>query len=378
VNKKLILSVAVVTALSMVQGAFLSAASLGSLLFLCFFYTIFYTECPKQVWMFFVLGLFVALLNWYYSTPIIVVIFLVFTLIECTRVILMAILRYPDTIRDLKSLTADLEQRVETRTMELKETNEQLKKANDKLRELDKMKTSFVSQASHDLRTPLAAIKGSLDNLAIGVAGPLTDRQLRILDRATRSVDRLTNLVNELLDINRIESGRTVLELNPVLLHTIVERVMQEMKPAADQKNITLLLQETNSNKMILADPSKIERIVGELVNNAIKYTPDGGVVEIRLSGTDHQVTLSIKDSGIGMTKEECGRIWDRFYRTVASQHFAKGSGLGLSIAKELVEMHGGRIRVDSEQGKGSTFTITLPVREKGENHGGSNDCDCG
>jgi len=270
--------------------------------------------------------------------------------------------RFSRMTKNLNTLNLELEDRVEQRTQELNSMNVELQQANAQLIQIDQMKTQFVSQASHDLRTPLTAIKGSLDNLLMGIAGALSEKQAKIMTRATTSVDRLTNLINDVLDLNRMETGRIVLEKSYIPFKALVDNIINENKPAAEQKHITLkadLGEEINLH----IDGSKIERVVGELISNAIKYTPDDGTVDIRLSHEDNSISLSVKDSGIGMTAEECGKIWERFYRTSASQKFAKGSGLGLSIAKELVELHHGSIELISEQGQGTIFTLHLPVK---------------
>ncbi len=233
---------------------------------------------------------------------------------------------------------------------------------NQELVKLDKMKSQFVSQASHDLRTPLTAIKGSLDNLLMGIAGELTEKQSKVMTRATKSVDRLTNLINDVLDLSRIESGRIVLEKTDVPFKALVENIISENQPAADQKQIKLTCEYGEGDFNIHIDGGKIERVVGELISNAIKYTPEKGSVDIRLWQDDKTVSLSVKDSGIGMTSEECLKIWERFYRTTASKHFAKGSGLGLSIAKDLVELHGGTLVVESKQGQGTSFKLNMPL----------------
>ena len=269
---------------------------------------------------------------------------------------------YARTNKELSSLTVDLENRVEQRTHELEQANNKLQTANENLLELDKMKSAFVSQASHDLRTPLTAIKGSLDNLVMGIAGDLNEKQKKIMERATRSVDRLSNLVNDVLDLNRIESGRIVLEKSDFSLTESVKSIIQENLPVAEQKHIQIKLNIHDDSCMISADAGKIERVMGELIGNAIKYTPEKGTIDITLSQDEQQITFSVKDSGIGMTREECDKIWERFYRTNASKTFAKGSGLGLSIAKELVEMHGGEMTVVSEVGKGTTFMLKMHI----------------
>ncbi len=245
---------------------------------------------------------------------------------------------------------------------QLNNMNVELQEVNAQLVQLDQMKTQFVSQASHDLRTPLTAIKGSLDNLLMGIAGALNEKQQKVMIRATTSVDRLTNLINDVLDLNRIETGRIVLEKSDIPFKALVENIINENRPAAEQKQITL-----NANLgdeiTLYIDGSKIERVVGELISNAIKYTPNDGTVDVGLSHKYNTIELSVKDSGIGMTAEECGKIWERFYRTSASQKFAKGSGLGLSIAKELVELHDGMIELSSEPGSGTTFTLRFPAK---------------
>ncbi|MGC9329539.1 MAG: histidine kinase dimerization/phospho-acceptor domain-containing protein [Candidatus Hinthialibacter sp.] len=171
------------------------------------FYSLFYTDPPKIRTFFMAAGFLFTIFNFVYDLSTHISAYVVIAFLECLRMIIAALMKYPATIKDLKSLTEDLEKRVEERTVELQEANRKLQIANDRLCELDKMKSAFVSQASHDLRTPLTAIKGSLDNLSLGVAGDLTEQQAKILKRAQTSVDRLTNLINDVLDLSRIESG---------------------------------------------------------------------------------------------------------------------------------------------------------------------------
>ncbi len=347
--------------LSIPFGRYASLLAILIVMVIQYFYYLFYTKRPKIFYPFAIAGIILYVLNWKFPSTIIIAFFASIAGLECLRVILMAILRYPQTIEDLQGLTEELENRVDERTAELQKTNEKLHKANDELRVLDEMKTAFVSQASHDLRTPLAAIKGSLDNLNLGVAGELNEKQARILGRATRSVDRLTDLINDVLDLSRIESGRIALQKTDIPFNVLIESIVAENKPAADLKSITLLRNLSNETITVNADGGKIERVVGELLSNAIKYTPENGTVEVALIQNGDRANLSVKDSGIGMTEEECEKIWERFYRTNASKNFAKGSGLGLSIAKELVELHDGTLSVQSEQEQGTTFTLALP-----------------
>jgi len=257
----------------------------------------------------------------------------------------------------------DFNSKLEETNDELSTANESLQEANAQLQELDKMKSSFVSQASHDLRTPLTTIKLNLDNLLRGIGGGLSEKQEKVTIRMHTAVNRLTNLINDVLDINRIEAGRMVLEKSEALFNKLIQEVVKENQAAADHKQISLNSEMPEDTLRVNVDVGKMERVIGELVSNAIKYTPENGQVDVKLSQKENgNIELSIRDTGIGMTTQECTEIWERFYRTAASQKFAVGSGLGLSIAKELVEMHDGTLAVESEVGKGSIFTMTLPI----------------
>lgn len=283
--------------------------------------------------------------------------------------------RFARTNINLMTLNTQLEERVMERTKQFEEANTELtsanaslQEANVRLQELDKMKSSFVSQASHDLRTPLTAIKGSLDNLILGIAGELNEKQNRVLNRAITSVNRLTDLINDVLDLNRIESGRVVLEKSNFNVCDAVKMMINENKPAAAEKEIAMTADGTSQSISIHADRSKLERVFGECISNAVKYTPNGGSIHVAVS-IEHanqkpeMVCVSVKDSGMGLSKEDCSKVFERFYRVDAAKNTAKGSGLGLSIAKELVEMHEGKIEVKSEIGQGTEFRLCLPIQ---------------
>ncbi|MGI6454769.1 MAG: sensor histidine kinase [bacterium] len=363
---KIILALIVVVGACIYGERYYAFLALSMTLLLHFLYTLFYTRHPKQYWVLLYSGLVIGIFNIFYVLPQIVQIYCLVGFIESIRVSIMAILKYPKTIKDLQVLTEDLESRVKQRTVELHLANQQLQRANEQLKQLDEMKTAFVSQASHDLRTPLTAIKGSLDNLTLGIAGELNEKQKKILARASRSVDRLTNLINDILDLSRIEQGRLKVEKSNIVLTPIIHSALNEAQSAADLKKISLTYHPNDtSDYPVYADPQKIERILSELIGNAIKYTPECGKIDIesRMNGED--VEIAIHDTGIGMNEEECVKVWERFYRTDRSQFMAKGSGLGLSIVKELISLHNGSIHVQSEPDNGSTFTVRFPLRER-------------
>jgi PAS domain S-box-containing protein len=228
--------------------------------------------------------------------------------------------------------------------------------------EADRAKSEFVSTVSHELRTPMTAIKGYTDLLFGGAVGPLNDSQKHFLSVIKNNTDRLTALINDLLDISRIESGRVRFEPAPVRLGEIVAGVVEAMAARAQQKGLTLSYEVDAGLPEVMGDHDRLYQVLTNLVGNAINYTMEGSVtVEALNVGTAVQV--NVRDSGIGIRKEDVGRIFDRFFRS--DDPFVQessGTGLGLPIVKMFVEMHGGRVWVDTELGKGSTFTFILPV----------------
>jgi PAS domain S-box-containing protein len=232
--------------------------------------------------------------------------------------------------------------------------------------EADRAKTEFVSMVSHELRTPMTSIKGYADLLLMRSVGSLTEDQERFLSIIGNNVDRLTMLVDDLLDISRIESGRLDLHLEPMNLEEAVERVISSMKARADQRD--LLLQSEMpvgglSLPMVYADPDRVVQILTNLVANACQYTPAGGRVVVSARAVGNKVHVSVRDTGIGISPENQEKIFERFFRAddpvVRS---SSGTGLGLPIVSSLVEMHGEEIWLESKLGEGSIFTFTLPI----------------
>ncbi len=234
-----------------------------------------------------------------------------------------------------------------------------------RLKELDKLKSDFVSNVSHELRTPLTAIKGSVDNMLDGLTGDLNEKQSRYLVRIKSNTDRLARLINDLLDLSKIEAG---IKLKPTNLDlaTIAREVIESLRPLAAEKLITITIESPESALDAWADPDRIAEILMNLLGNAIKFTPNDGTISLSLqrNGTGW-VEVSVADTGPGIPSEEANRIFDKFYQvTQAKNQKAVGTGLGLTITKALVEMHGGRIWLESEVGKGSIFSFTLPAEQ--------------
>ncbi|MBH0177983.1 MAG: HAMP domain-containing histidine kinase [Nitrospira sp.] len=257
--------------------------------------------------------------------------------------------------RELEQLNRTLEQRVQQRTSELQT-------ANNKLQELDRLKSAFVSVVSHELRTPMTSIKGYVENLLDGLTGALTDKQSRSLERVRHNIDRLTRMINELLDLSKIEAGRMELNLAPVPLLEIAEDIVESYQAAAREKSITLCTSPHPPLPMVKGDADKLSRILINLIHNAIKFTPHGGTIHIEAQVRGNAVELCVIDSGSGIPPHELDKIFDTFYWSESAPVEARGAGLGLAIAKNLVELHGGTIRVESVLGEGSRFSFTVPI----------------
>lgn len=236
--------------------------------------------------------------------------------------------------------------------------------------EVDRMKSEFVSNVSHELRTPMTSIKGYTDLLLMGAAGELSDAQLRLLDAIRRNADRLKILVDDLLDISWIETGRIDLRREPVDLKSVIENEINEHVKGRlqhESKSLDFVLDLAHPLPHVYADPEKVTRIIMNLVDNAINYTPEDGKVEVIASlqtnkADNEMVYVQVRDTGVGISKENVSKIFERFYRVEEGGiQETPGTGLGLSIVRSLVEMHGGEIWVESELGTGSAFNFTLP-----------------
>ena len=236
-----------------------------------------------------------------------------------------------------------------------------LKESHDRLKQLDLLKSQFLDNVSHELRTPLTHIKGFVDNLHDGVGGGLSEKQRDYLLRVTDNCDRLIRLINDLLDLSRIESDKVSLHLEPTPLYPILETAISGMQPMADKKQIQINL---NCAQDIIAnvDTDRMKQIMTNLLDNAVKYTETGGHVQVDVTPeSDSEVQICVADTGIGIEDADLQLIFDRFHRVTGSKsNRIGGIGLGLPIVKKLVERHEGDIWVESEVGEGSRFYVTL------------------
>jgi DNA-binding response OmpR family regulator len=230
-------------------------------------------------------------------------------------------------------------------------------------RELDRMKDEFVSLVSHELRTPLTSIKGYVDLLIDGDAGDVTEEQKEFLEIVKNNSDRLVLLVNDLLDVSRIEAGRVNLRVQPVDLAGSIEEVATSLRPLMEHKRQSLKLEVPADLPQVRADRDRVVQIMTNLLSNAHKYTLEGGAVTVRAQAGENEVQVEVSDTGVGMTADERHKLFTKFFRAQnpATQNVS-GTGLGLNIVKSLVEKQGGRIWVTSEPMKGSTFIFTIPT----------------
>ncbi|RMF49408.1 MAG: GAF domain-containing protein [Anaerolineae bacterium] len=232
------------------------------------------------------------------------------------------------------------------------------------LKELDRIKSEFVSTVSHDLRSPLTAVMGYVELL--GRVGPLNDQQQAFIQRVQISLQNITSLINELLDLGKIEAGfDTHREL--VDFGTLVRFVGDELRLKAEEKTQQLNVAIEPDLPTLLASPTRLQQVAENLIGNAIKYTPVGGRVEVRVFQEEHQVILQVSDNGPGIPPADQPYIFDKFYRASNVPDDVPGSGLGLAIVKSIVEAHDGRVWVESFPGEGTTFTVVLPALNEDE-----------
>ncbi len=234
--------------------------------------------------------------------------------------------------------------------------------------EVDRLKSEFVATVSHELRTPMTSIKGYVDLLLMGAAGAFNENQAHFLQIVKSNAERLNALVNDLLDVSRIEAGRVTLTPQPLNLRDVAEEVLAEAlrRSQEEQKPMAFSLDAPKSLPRVLGDPERVRQILGNLVDNAYHYTPANGTIKVRIAAINgNEVQVDVEDNGVGISPQDQARIFERFYRGDHPLVLATpGTGLGLSIVRQLVEMHNGRIWVTSKgvPGEGSTFSFTLPV----------------
>lgn len=267
-------------------------------------------------------------------------------------------------LQDLHQTKEDLDLQI----WGMKKTNDaikllykELEKKNKELQKLDQMKSDFISTVSHELRTPLTTIRETVSQIAEGILGPTTEEQREFLNICKEDVDRLTRIINNLLDISKIEAGRIELKRELIDLKSLIHQIITSLQFKAGKKELTLKSTLPTHEIRIYADHDKLIQVFMNLINNALKFTSSGSI-EISVLENDNEFECHVIDTGMGITKEDLTKVFSKFQQ-FGRKHGAgeKGTGLGLSIAKGIIELHKGRIWVESEYGKGTQFVFTLP-----------------
>ncbi|MHC4944246.1 MAG: sensor histidine kinase [Planctomycetota bacterium] len=237
-----------------------------------------------------------------------------------------------------------------------------LKETNHKLKELDQLKTDFLSTASHELRTPLTIVREFIALVRDGITGAITDEQKECLESALKNCDRLGKIVNDLLDIQRIESGKMVLQRRKHDLAAMIERCCNDFTPACEKKEQQITYQVEESLPEVLCDEEKILQVLVNLIGNAHKFTPAGGTICVRAARDGDQVKVTVEDDGPGISEVSQKRIFDKFTQIDRNAGTGKkGTGLGLAITKKILDLHDETIFVESKEGRGSRFSFQLP-----------------
>ena len=240
-------------------------------------------------------------------------------------------------------------------------------KADRKMQETMEMKSRFISTVSHELRTPLASLKNAITVILEGATGRISDQQKGFLDIAERNVERLTHLINDVLDVQKLDAGKTEFDMQPNDITELVTGVQKIMTPFAVGAGVRLSVEFAPGLPEGRFDRDRITQVLTNLVDNAIKCTPEGGKVCVAVKSQADRLVISVSDTGVGIPADSIGRIFDRFYSVPRAGQQAEGTGLGLAIVKRIVTMHDGEIGVESQVNKGTTFIVSLPLNVKSQ-----------
>ena len=246
---------------------------------------------------------------------------------------------------------------------EVKALDQQIRLQYEELKELDRLKGAFVNSVSHELRTPLTSIMGYAEFLEDEIGGPLTPQQHQFVAELQRGAKRLENLLNDLLDFARLEAGTFKLTIREADFNEKIRESLESLMPQATEAKVALVPELSAEPLMVVADHARLGQVLINLIGNAIKFTPPGGQVKVRACREGDQVRCEVIDTGIGIAPEDVPKLFRRFTQLEPGIRTGSGAGLGLSISKSIVDAHGGRIGVDSDIGKGSTFWFVIPVQ---------------
>ena len=243
---------------------------------------------------------------------------------------------------------------------------EQIKSQTVELETANREICDFTAMIAHDLRSPLSQVMGVSELMTHSVFGPVTDDQKKWLGKVTETARELVNLVNDFLDVSKLEAGRIDLISEELDLEKLFDATLDNFQFAAKERNIFLRKNISDSIRQIQGDRRRLEQVLSNLLSNSLKFTPRGGDIEVGAAHNGVAAEIWVKDTGIGIGPDEIGRLFEKYKQTSSgktSEH--KGTGLGLVICKMIIEAHGGTIRAESEKGKGARFTFTLPAEQQ-------------
>jgi signal transduction histidine kinase len=260
-------------------------------------------------------------------------------------------------IQEIRDLNDSLQQKISNATKELRASNAQLQR-------LDKAKDEFVSMASHQLRTPLTTVKGYISMVVEGDAGEITSEQRRLLDEAFMSSERMVNLINDFLNVSRIQTGKFLIDKHETNLGELVKQEIDRLKSNADSRKLEFIYKKPKDFPIMNIDEAKIREVVMNFADNALYYSHEGAKIDVKLHvDENNQAIFEIIDTGIGVSLEDQSRLFTKFYRASnAKRQRPDGTGVGLFLAKKVISAHGGKVLFSSVEGKGSTFGFSLPV----------------
>lgn len=261
------------------------------------------------------------------------------------------------SIEEVRDLNANLQHRVDSATKELRASNAQLQK-------LDKIKDEFVSIASHQLRTPLTSVKGYISMVLEGDAGEINDNQRKLLDEAFNSSERMVHLIGDFLNVSRLQTGKFVIDKTPTDLAKVVQQEVDGLQPSAMVRNMKLVFKCDKNIPIVNLDEGKFRQVIMNFADNAIYYSRENSTINVNLSIEGNDIVYTVKDKGIGVPENERAQLFTKFYRASnAKKQRPDGTGVGIFLAKKIVDAHGGQIIFESVEGKGSTFGFRIPIK---------------
>lgn len=260
-------------------------------------------------------------------------------------------------VQQVRDLNNTLQQRIDDATKELRRSNTQLQR-------LDEAKDEFVSMASHQLRTPLTSVKGYLDMVLEGDAGEITDMQKHLLSEAFTSSERMVHLINDFLNVSRLQTGKFIIEKTKVDLKKLIEQEVSSLRLSATQRQLSFKVVMKGAIPVLMLDEGKMRQVVMNFLDNSLYYSRSDTVIQVRLEKDDDCISFTVKDTGIGVPEKEQGHLFTKFYRASnARKQRPDGTGVGLFLAKKVITAHSGRVIFTSTEGKGSTFGFSVPIK---------------